>query len=178
MNKKDTRIILEEHQNDFLYERNKSSLNISFNRISFIFFVFFIIFIIYSIHLIHLGSRKSSSEKKNLIEQPSNNLYRADIIDRQGGYLVKTVSSIDIGISPQKVINQRKLILNLKYIFPNKDYDEIKKKLDRKKYFYFEKKISDENYEQLMKLGDKSIQPEERLIRIYPGKNLFGHIIG
>ena len=29
-----------------------------------------------------------------------------------------------------------------------------------------------------MRLGDKSIQPEERLIRIYPGKNLFSHIIG
>ena len=41
MNKKDTRIILEEHQNDFLYERNKLRLNISFNRISFIFLFFF-----------------------------------------------------------------------------------------------------------------------------------------
>ena len=29
-----------------------------------------------------------------------------------------------------------------------------------------------------MKLGDKSIQPEDRLIRIYPEKNLFSHIIG
>ena len=29
-----------------------------------------------------------------------------------------------------------------------------------------------------MKLGDKSIQPENRLIRIYPDKNLFSHIIG
>ena len=40
------------------------------------------------------------------------------------------------------------------------------------------KKISDENYEKLMKLGDKSIQPEEKLTRIYPEKNLFSHIIG
>ena len=47
-----------------------------------------------------------------------------------------------------------------------------------KNFFYFEKKISDENYEKLMQLGDKSIQPEERLIRIYPEKNLFSHIIG
>ena len=76
-------------------------------------------------------------KKKNLIEQPLNNLYRADITDRQGGYLVKTVSSIDIGINPQKIINKKKLILNLKYIFPNKDYDAIKKRLDGKKYFYF-----------------------------------------
>ena len=38
--------------------------------------------------------------------------------------------------------------------------------------------ISDENYEKIMKLGDKSIQPEEKLTRIYPEKNLFSHIIG
>ena len=29
----------------------------------------------------------------------------------------------------------------------------------------------------IMKLGDKSIQSEERLTRIYPQKNLFSHII-
>ena len=45
-------------------------------------------------------------------------------------------------------------------------------------YFYFEKKISEENYEKIMNLGDKSIQPEEKLIRIYPEKNLFSHILG
>merc|ERR1711991_70883 len=50
--------------------------------------------------------------------------------------------------------------------------------LESKKFFYLEKKISNENYEKLMQLGDKSIQPEERLTRIYPEKNLFSHIIG
>ena len=29
-----------------------------------------------------------------------------------------------------------------------------------------------------MKLGDKSIEPRDNLIRIYPQKNLFSHIIG
>ena len=29
-----------------------------------------------------------------------------------------------------------------------------------------------------MQLGDKAIQPEEKLIRVYPEKNLFSHIIG
>ena len=69
-------------------------------------------------------------------------------------------------------------MLNLKYIFPNKDYNKIETKLDNKNFFYFEKKVSEENYEKLMQLGDKSIQPEERLTRIYPEKNLFSHIIG
>jgi len=178
MNNRNSKIILEDLENDFLYQKSKSNLNISFNRISFIFFIFFIFFLIYSIHLIHLGSRKTKIEFNNNINQPINNLYRADIVDRNGKYLGKTVSSIDIGISTQKVIDKKKLVLNLKYIFPNKDYKKIESKLKNKNFFYFEKKISDENYEKIMKLGDKSIQPEEKLTRIYPEKNLFSHIIG
>ena len=172
------KIILEDNTFDFLYKKDRSKLNISFNRISFIFFIFFIVFLIYSIHLIHLGSRKTNDEVNTNSKKLINNLYRADIIDRNGRYLVKTVSSIDIGISTPKIINEKKLLLNLKYIFPKKDYDRIQLDLKNKKFFWFEKKISDENYEKLMKLGDKSIQPEEKLTRIYPEKNLFSHIIG
>ncbi len=29
-----------------------------------------------------------------------------------------------------------------------------------------------------MKLGDNSIKPEEKVLRMYPQKNLFSHIIG
>jgi len=175
MTDKNTRIILENQKNDFSYQRNNSKLSISFNRVSFIFFVFCIIFIIYSIHLIHLGSRKTKIEN---IQQSSNKLYRADIVDINHKYLVKTINSIDIGISPSKIIDEKKLLLNLKYIFPNKDYHEIKKRIQKGKFFYFEKKISEENYEKLMQLGDKSIEPRDNLLRIYPQKNLFSHIIG
>ena len=177
MKNKDSRIIIENNNNNFLYTRNKSKLNITFNRIAFIFFVFFLISTIYTIHLIHLGSRKANIANNNS-KQALNNLSRADIVDRHGRYIVKTVNSIDIGISSKQVINKEKLILNLKYIFPEKDYKKIKTKLEDKNFFYFEKKISDEAYEKLMKLGDKSIIPEEKLARIYPERNLFSHIIG
>ena len=175
---RNTRIILEEQKSDFTYQKNKSNLNINFNRIAFIFFIFFFISLIYSIHLIHLGSRQEKIENKNEIKLPFNNLYRADILDRNGKYLVKTVSSIDIGISSKKVIDKKRLLLNLKYIFPDKNHEKIKSQLANKNFFYIEKKISDENYEKIMQLGDKSIQPEEKLIRIYPEKNLFSHILG
>ena len=131
---------MEDQQDDFLFKKTKSNLNISFNRISFIFFVFFVIFLIYSIHLAHLGSRKSKTDITNNVKQPLNKLYRADIVDRNGRYLVKTVSSIDIGISTKKVIDQKKLLLNLRYIFPNKNYEKIESNLKDKNFFYFEKK--------------------------------------
>ena len=139
MSDSNSKIILEDQQNDILFEKSKSNLNITFNRVAFIFFIFFIISLIFSIHLIHLGSRKGNNEKTDIINNFSNDLFRADILDRDGNYLSKTVNSIDIGISPIKIIDKKKLLLNLRYIFPEKNYDEIEKKIDKGKFFYFEK---------------------------------------
>ena len=125
MSNNNTKIILEEYDNKFSYKKSRTNLNIEFNRIAFIFFVFLIVSIIFSIKLLHLGSLKIENEVKPLITKKN---YRADIIDRNGNYLVKSVSSIDIGISPIEVIDKKKLLINLKWIFPNKDYNEIKKK--------------------------------------------------
>ncbi|MBD1167195.1 penicillin-binding protein 2 [Pelagibacterales bacterium SAG-MED09] len=176
MNNKD-RYILYENNNEFKYDKKKENIQIKFNRVAFIFFIFFIISLIYTIHLIHLGSRSSSNIKNDQLKT-YNKLKRADIVDRNGNFLAKTVSSIDIGINPIEIIDQKKLLLNLRYIFPNKDYQLIKSNFNKKKFFWFEKKISDENYEKIMMLGDKSIKSEEKLTRVYPQKNLFSHIIG
>ncbi|MDC1258192.1 penicillin-binding protein 2 [Pelagibacteraceae bacterium] len=175
MSDKKNNVFLEEYENKFLYKKSKTNLNIEFNRIAFIFFIFLVISIIYSIQLLHLGSSKILNEVKPLIIKKN---YRADIIDRNGNYLVKTVSSIDIGINPIEVIDKKKLLINLQLIFPYKDYIDISNKLNKGKYFYLEKKISADNYEKIMSLGDKSIKSEEKLTRIYPQKNLFSHIIG
>jgi cell division protein FtsI (penicillin-binding protein 3) len=176
MNNKN-KFVLYDNNDEFKYNINKIDIDIKFNRVAFIFFIFFIISIIYSIHLIHLGSRKSDLLKNNH-SKIINKLQRADIVDRNKNFLAKTVSSIDIGINPVEIIDQKKLLLNLGYIFPNKDYKLIESKLNKKKFFWFEKKISEENYEKIMMLGDKSIKPEEKLRRVYPQKNLFSHIIG
>ena len=178
MEKSRSKIIIEDYKNNFFYKKNDTNLNIQFNRVAFIFFIFFIIYLIYTIHLIHLGSRKSKLEKIDSIQVNNNKLYRADITDINSNYLAKTVKSIDIGIKSSDVIDKKKLLLSLNIIFPKKDFVKIKKQLDTKKFFWLEKKISEENYEKIMKLGDKSIKPEEKVLRIYPQKNLFSHIIG
>ena len=168
-------IVLEEYENEFSYKKNKSNLNIQFNRVAFIFFIFSIISLIYSIQLLHLGSLKKNI--KNKVQAPSTKNYRADIIDINGNYLVKTVRTIDVGIYPSQVINKKHLLLMLNYTFPQKK-EEIKRRLNKNKFFYLEKNISQNKYEEVMLLGDKSITSNESLIRLYPQKNLFSHIIG
>ena len=60
MNKNNNEIfILEDYEGDFSYKKNKSNLNITFNRIAFIYFVFFMISVIYSIKIFYLGSLNS-----------------------------------------------------------------------------------------------------------------------
>ena len=170
------RIILENYENEFSFKKNKSNLNITFNRIAFIFFIFLIVCTIYSIRVLYLGSLDSKTNTN--IAYPIKSNYRADIIDRSGNFLVKTINTIDVGIHPNLVIDKKKLLINLKLIFHNKNFTKIKKKLYGKKYFYLEKKISQEKYEKIRLLGEKSIEAEEKISRIYPQENLFSHIIG
>ena len=176
MSDKKNNVILEEYENEFLYKKSKTNLNIKFNRIAFIFFVLLIISTIYSIQLLHLGSlKKTTNNLKPLITKKN---YRADIIDRNGNYLVKTVDSINVGIHPIKVIDKKHLLLMLNHIYENKNLSRIKEKLNQDKFFYLEKNVRPKRYEELMMLGDKSISSEASLIRLYPQDNLFSHIIG
>ena len=72
MNKDNSEIfVLENYEREFSYEKNKSNLNITFNRIAFIYFVFFMISIIYSIKVFYLGSLNSKIkiEKFSLIKK-------------------------------------------------------------------------------------------------------------
>ena len=48
-------LIEEKYETGFNYSINKTNLNISFNRIAFIFFIFFITAIIFSLKVIYLG---------------------------------------------------------------------------------------------------------------------------
>jgi cell division protein FtsI (penicillin-binding protein 3) len=176
MNDKKNNVILEEYENKFSYKKSKTNLNIEFNRIAFIFFIFLMISIIYSIQLLHLGSLKKETSNIKPLNTKKN--FRADIIDRNGNYLVKTVDSINVGINPAKVIDKKHLLLMLNHIYKNKDLSKIKDRLNKNKFFYLEKNIRPKRYEELMMLGDKSISSEASLMRLYPHENLFSHIIG
>ena len=120
------RIVLEKYENEFSFKKNKSNLNISFNRIAFIFFLFLFICSIYSMRVLYLSNL--NSKISTVVSQPIKSNYRADIIDNSGNFLVKSVRTIDVGINPNLIMDKKKLIINLQLIFQNKDFSTIKKK--------------------------------------------------
>ena len=170
-NKSKKNLIVEDYDEKFLYEDNKNKINISFNRIAFIFFIFLALGIIFSIKASYFGFKKENIKKTSI----SKKNYRSTILDRNGNIVAKTVNTINVGIDPKLVIDKKKLLINLKLIFPNKSFN---KKMYGEKFFYVEKQISQQKLEKIMLLGDKSIRTEEKISRIYPHGELYGHIIG
>ena len=165
------KIASDENNSEFSYNENKSNIIISFERIAFIFFVFFIIAVIFSSKVILL-----SLEDKVFIEKIlKKENFRSSIIDKEGNILAKTVPVINIGINPNLVIDKEKLLITLKLLFPKKNFQ---KKIYGKKFFYVQKKISQEKLEKILLLGDKSFIQEEKIARIYPNRELFSHVLG
>ena len=173
-NNNNSNLVLEEYESEFSYQKPKSNLIISFNRVAFIFFVFLIISIIFYWKAIYLCGFNKVEKKLEIFKLN----FRSTILDNSGNIIAKTVITNHIGIDPKLVINKQKLLINLKLILPNKNFNEIEKKLNGKNFFYIHKKISQEKLEELLLLGDKSIIPEEKIARIYPQENLFSHIVG
>ncbi len=156
---------------NFKFEANRSNLKISFERISFIFFIFFIITIIFTSKTIYLGFKKTN-QTQTLKEKEK---YRASIMDRNGNIIAKTVRVTNLGINPNQLINKEKLLISLKLIFPDKNFE---KEINGKKFFYVKKKISPAKLEKIKLLGEKSFKEEENIARVYPNGNLFSHILG
>ena len=128
-------LTLESYENEFSFKENKSNLNISFNRIAFIFFIFLMIVTIYSIKVFYLGSLNSKILENEIYSAKKN--YRADILDSKGNFIAKTVNTLIVGIRPNLIIDEKKLLINLKLIFPEKDFTNIKKKIKKKNILEF-----------------------------------------
>ena len=174
MNKdnKNSEIYILDSQNNFLIN-SKEKLNINLNRVAFIFIIILVIFVLYTTRVIFLSS--TTLINKNVL---TNQLFRADIVDRNGNYISKSVFTKNIGIDPKLVKDKKKFLIKLKITFPEKDFTNLETKLNGKKFFYIEKKLSPEKYEKYKFLGEKSVMVEEKITRIYPDKNLFFHLSG
>ncbi len=168
----DNKIIINRSNLDLTdFDNNKFKINL--NRVAFLFILIFATIILYSTRVIYLSSK--TYEKKNYV---INKINRADITDRNGNYVSKSVFTTNVGIDPNLVKDKKKLLVKLQYTFPKKDISKLKKKVSGKKFFYIEKNVTPERFQKIKLLGEKSIRLESKITRIYPDENLFSHIVG
>ena len=158
---------------------NKNSIkkNISQDRIYLLFFLFFSLILIFSIRIIQVSLNKVEIFKHEDSKQKLVSL-RRDIVDRNGILISKNIKSYHAAINPKLVKNKQNLLIKLRLNFPDLKFNLIEKKLLEGKYFYFKKRINQNDKEKLWSLGEKAIIFEPFQSRIYTHANLYSHIIG
>ena len=165
-------------ESEITYNNNKNKLiKVSDSRVAILSFVFLSLMVIFSIKIIYL----SLFPEKNLTFKELNYNFkkkRADIVDRNGTILARSIDIYSAGIRPKLVNNKKKLLINLKLIFPNLDEKNIKNKLEKNKFFYIKKRLTENEKTKLWLIGNKAIIFEKKQLRIYPQQNLLSHAIG
>ena len=158
-------------------DQTVSFIKISINRISFLFFIFFSMLLIFSVKIIYL----SLLSDKVLTSENINRAFikeRHDIVDKNGTIIARSIDIYDAGIRPNLIKDKKKILINLKIIFPKIDLKKIKKGLNNNKFFYVKKRLTQDEKNKLWMLGNKSLVFSKRQARIYPQKNLFSHALG
>ena len=147
------------------------------DRIYLLFFLFFSLIFIFSLRIIHVSLTKI--EVLNHNDYPKKFISeRRDIVDRNGELISRNIKIFHAAINPNLIKNKNNFLVKLKYNFPEFQIKKIKKKLDKGKYFYLKKRLSQIEKEKLWSLGEKGIIFEPFQSRIYTHANLFSHIIG
>ena len=167
-------------ESEILNEKNKKKIEISLNRVTFLFFIFFSLIFVSSTKIIYLSL---SPEKKIFLQKNKKDFLvsRSDITDRNGNILARNIIVYRAGIRPQFIKDKEKFLINLRLKFPEIDFKEVKNKLDKNKFFYLGKKrFSEEEKDKLwsLGLGNKVLNIEDQQYRLYPQKSLFSHVLG
>ena len=125
--------------------------------------------------LIFLGfDKKELSFKDNYIKQE---LKRRSIVDQNNNLLAYSIKTHDLLIRTKKIKNFNNLNLKLRIKFPEVDLKKIKN-FNKKSFHIIKKNLSPVEYNNVLSLGEPSLELVENETRIYPDKNLFSHILG
>ncbi len=166
---------------DYLETNKKKKLSKQLNsfhdRIYLLFFFFFSLILIFSIKITHI-----SLDKKNIFnlenQKSKFSLIRRDIVDRNGAIISRNINTFHVAVDPKLIKNKKKFLLKLRLNFPEIPLDEIRQKINKKKYFRLKKRINLVEKEKFWGLGEKAIKFEPFQARVYTHGNLFSHIIG
>ena len=166
---------------DYL-ETNKKNKSLHKNklfqdRIYLLFFLFFSLIFIFSIRIIHVSLNKIQIFSHESISK-KNNLLRRDIVDRHGELISRNIKSFHAAINPKYIKNKNNFLLKLRINFPDLPFRKIENNLNKGKYFYLKKRITQFEKEKLWALGEKGIIFEPFQTRVYTHSNLYSHIIG
>ena len=147
------------HFEDYIETNKKNKLrqnkNLFQDRIYLLFFLFFSLILIFSIKIIHISLNSIELTNRENSTQTFS-LLRRDIVDRNGEIISRNVKSFHVAINPKLLTNKENLIIKLRLNFPELKIDTLERQLNKGKYFYLKKRVSQDDKEKFLVIGRKS----------------------
>ncbi|MET0370332.1 MAG: penicillin-binding protein 2 [Sphingobium sp.] len=104
---------------------------------------------------------------------------RADIVDRNGVALARTMDAYAIAVRPSKLIGEpAELARKLHEIFPDEPEAAFYKKLSGKGWAYLRRRALPEEVAAVNALGEIGIEYPREKERLYPQRSLGAHVLG
>ena len=104
---------------------------------------------------------------------------RADIVDRNGVPLARTMDAYSIAVRPSKLIGEpAELARKLHEIFPDEPEAAFYKKLTGKGWAYLRRRALPEEVAAVNALGEIGIEVPREKERLYPQRSLAAHVLG
>lgn len=121
----------------------------------------------------------NDDSNKDFVLTQRQNVHRADIVDRNGAIVATSLPTQDLNVNLKNIFSPRETALRLVEIFPDLKFDDIYKKLKRRKgNFTLKRNLSPHQQSQIIALGDPGLEFVANEKRVYPHKNLLSHIVG
>jgi cell division protein FtsI (penicillin-binding protein 3) len=186
MKNKKNKNVLSQNQKSFFFEdfletsqRQKMSnkSKISDDRLYVLFCVFFSLILIFSISIFSISIQPSNFYVYKDANQSSLKV-RRDVVDRNGILIARNIMAYHAAIKPNLIKNKENFIIKIKLNFPEISMIKLRKNLDKKKWFYLKKRLTEEEKNKLWSLGSKGIIIEPFQSRVYPHGQLFSHVLG
>jgi len=166
--------------------QKRSSLDLARGRIVLLSAVFVLCYIVIVARVVDLsliqGELKKSDDAVSYLEDapaPEPAVKRADIVDRNGVILARSLKTASLYADPAEIENPVEVSHQLAKIFPDLSYGDILQKLQSNKRFVWIKRnmTPDDQYKVLL-IGQPGLSFKEEERRIYPQGPLLAHVVG
>ncbi len=145
-------------------------------RLIIVIFGFLLLFTILSIRLIIIANSDLSNYKRRVNR---SEMFRNDIIDRNGNLIAVNLPAASLYAKPHKVVDHEEIAKNLNVVFPDLDQQKMLELLQsNKKFVWIKRDLTPKQQQDIYNMGMPGLEFEKEQKRIYTYGTLFSHVVG
>lgn len=166
--------------------QKRSALDMARGRIVLLSLFFIIAYIIVAARVVDLtiiqGELKHNEDKASYLEHepaPEKIIRRADILDRNGVILARSLKTSSLYADPKFIDNPKTVARDLVKIFPELSYGEVLQKLQSdRRFVWIKRNMTPDDQYKILYLGHPGLSFKEEQRRLYPQGPLAAHVVG